>query len=144
MAQFTNENVVTGAVDVNNFPAVQDVDVTATVGLTDAQLRATPVPVSVSGTVATTVGGSALATVSSIVVNTTVATLSASNAAKTKVIVHNEGGVLYVKLGDNATNADYSYRLTANTMLEITGYTGIVTGIKQTGTTNAQVTEVGI
>lgn len=84
------------------------------------------------------------ATVSSVAVSTTVATLSASNAAKTKVIVFNESGTLYVKYGSGATSADYTYRLTANTALEIEGYAGLVTAIKQTGTSNAQVTEVGI
>lgn len=89
-------------------------------------------------------GGSAVATITSVSVSTTVATLSASNAAKTKVVVYNEGGTLFVKLGSGATSASYSYRLTANSTLEIEGYYGIVTGIKQTGTTNALVTEVGI
>lgn len=91
-----------------------------------------------------TFGGVAVATVTSVSVSTTVATLSASNAAKTRVIVYNEGGTLFVKLGAGATSASYSYRLTANTALEIEGYYGIITGIKQTGTTNALVTEVGI
>lgn len=91
-----------------------------------------------------TQGGAAVATVSTVIVSIVVATLSASNAAKTKVIVFNETGTLYVKLGAAATSADYSYRLTANSTLEIDGYYGIVTGIKQSGTTNAQVTEVGI
>ena len=140
--------------------------------LTDTELRATPVPVSgtvtanagtgpfpvsdnggsltvdgsvsITGTVATTVGGTALATVTSVSVSTTEATLSASNAAKSKVIVHNENGTLYVKLGSGATSASYSYRLTSNTVAEIEGYTGIITAIKQTGTSNALVTEVGI
>lgn len=96
------------------------------------------IPVTFTPSVTTT------ATVTSVSVSTTVATLSASNAAKTKVIVYNETGTLYVKLGSGATSADYSYRLTANSTLEIDGYAGIVTGIKQSGTTNAQVTEVGI
>lgn len=91
-----------------------------------------------------TFGGAAVATVTSVSVSTTVATLSASNAAKTKVVVYNEGGILFVKLGSGATSASYSYRLTANSTLEIDGYTGIVTGIKSAGTTNALVTEVGI
>lgn len=85
-----------------------------------------------------------LATVSSVSVSTTVATLSASNAAKTSVIVFNEAGTLFVKLGAGATSASYTYRLTANTALEINGYAGIVTGIKQSGITAALVTEVGI
>lgn len=128
--------------------------------LTDAQLRATPVPVSgtvsvnepvtvdgavsITGTVATTVGGTALATVTLVSVSPTVATLSASNSAKTRVIVHNEGGTLFVKLGTGASATSYSYRLVANTTLEVTGYTGIVTATKQTGTSSALVTEVGV
>lgn len=110
-----------------------------------AMAASTPVVIaSDQSAIPVTFGGSALATVSTVAVSTTVATLSASNAAKTKVVVHNETGTLYVKLGSGATSADYSYRLTANTTLEIDGYTGIVTGIKQSGSTNAQVTEVGI
>lgn len=91
-----------------------------------------------------TFGGVAVATVTSVSVSTTVATLSASNAAKTKVIVFNETGTLFVKLGAGATSASYSYRLTANSTLEIDGYYGIVTAIKAAGTSNALVTEVGI
>lgn len=84
------------------------------------------------------------ATVTSVSVSTTVATLSASNAAKTSVIIFNEAGTLFVKLGSGATSASYTYRLTANTALEVNGYAGIITGIKQTGTSAALVTEVGI
>jgi hypothetical protein len=91
-----------------------------------------------------TQGGTALATTTSVSVSTTVATLSASNAAKQRVVVFNEAGILFVKLGTGATSASYGYRLTANSALEIEGYTGIVTGIKSAGTTNALVTEVGI
>lgn len=91
-----------------------------------------------------TFGGVAVATVTSVPVSTTVATLSASNAAKTRVIVHNEAGTLFVKLGSGATSASYSYRLTANSTLEIEGYYGIVTAIKAAGSTDALVTEVGI
>lgn len=115
--------------------------VTATGPLTDAQLRATPVPI--SGTVS--VGSAAsTATVTNISVGGSSVTLSASNAAKTKVIVHNETGTLFVKLGSAASSTSYSYRLTANTLLEITDYTGIVTAIKATGNTPVLVTEVGI
>lgn len=91
-----------------------------------------------------TQGGTGTATVTSVAVSTTVATLSASNSAKTQVIVFNEAGTLFVKLGAGATSASYTYRLTANTVLEISGYYGIVTGIKSAGSTAALVTEVGI
>ena len=91
-----------------------------------------------------TVSTTTLATTTSVVVSTTVATLSVSNAAKTKVVVYNEAGTLFVKLGSGASSTSYGYRLTANSTLEIEGYAGIVTGIKVSGTTNALVTEVGI
>lgn len=115
--------------------------VTATGPLTDAELRATPVPI--SGTVS--VGAaSSIATVTNVSVGTSSVTVSASNAAKTKVIVHNETGTLFVKLGSTASSTSYSYRLTANSTVEINGYTGIVTAIKATGTTPVLITEVGI
>lgn len=100
--------------------------------------------VSITGTVATTAGGTALATVTSVAVSTTVATLSASNASKTGVVVHNESGTLFVKFGTAATSTSYSYRLTANTTLTVTGYTGIITAIKLSGSSTALVTELGI
>lgn len=140
MAVFTNENQVIGAVDVNNFPATQAV----TGPLTDTELRATPVPVTIPTPVPVTQGGTALATVTLVSVSPTVATLSVSNAAKTQVIVYNETGTLFVKLGTGASTTSYSYRLTANTVVEIDGYTGEITAIKASGTTNALVTEVGI
>lgn len=111
--------------------------VTATGPLTNAELRATPVPVSIGA-------AASVATVTSVSVSPTVATLSTSNSAKTKVIIHNEGGTLFVKLGSSASSSSYSYRLVANTTLEVTGYTGIITATKATGTSSALVTEVGI
>jgi hypothetical protein len=115
--------------------------------LTDAQLRATAVPV--SGTVSASVTNfpatsTGIATVTNIPVGTTVTTLSASNAAKLKVVIHNEAGTLFVKLGTGATASSYSYRLTANTITEITGYTGDITAIKASGSAAVLVTEIGI
>lgn len=92
-----------------------------------------------------TTGGVGVATTSTVALSTTVATLSASNSAKTQVIVHNDSGsVIYVKLGSGATTTDFSYRLTAQSTLEINGYYGIVTAIRAAGTSDARVTEVGI
>lgn len=109
--------------------------------LTDAQLRATPVPI--SGTVS--VGApTTLATVTNVSVGTSVVTLSASNASKTKVVVFNETGTLFVKLGAGASASSYTIRLTANSSWEFSGYAGIVTAIKASGTTPVLVTEVGI
>lgn len=146
------ETIESGNVAVSNFPASQpvtgpltDSELRATAvpvsgPLTDAQLRATPVPV--SGTVTTTGGSVASATVTSVVVSPTVATLAASNASRLKLIIHNENGVLFVKLGTAASSTSYSYRLTQNTVLELTQYTGEVTAIKNTGTSDCLVTEL--
>ncbi len=109
-------------------------------GLTDAQLRATPVPV--SGSLTITPATAPTASVTRVTVSTTVATLKAANAARLQLIVHNESGTLFVKLGSAATSTDYSFRLTANTLLTIDEYTGIVTAIKASGTSEAQVTEL--
>jgi hypothetical protein len=150
------------SINVGNFPATQPVSGTVTVanpGLTDTQLRATAVPVSgpltdaqlratavpISGTV-TVAGASSttLATVTSYSVGTSVLTISASNAAKTKLVIYNETGTLFVKLGSAASASSYSMRLTANTVWELSGYAGVVTAIKLSGTTPVLVTEIGI
>jgi hypothetical protein len=125
-------------INVGNFPASQPV----TGPLTDAQLRATPVPV--SGTVSVSSTGTGTATITNVSVTPVVTTLSANNVAKTKLILYNEAGTLFVKLGSGASAISYSYKLVANTSLEIEGYHGIVTGIKASGTSACLVTEVGI
>lgn len=137
MPLFTNENLVTGVVDAN----ITNPSLAVTGPLTDTQLRATPV--AISGTVSV---GSAtlLATVTNVSVGTSVVTISASNAGKQKIVVYNETGTLYVKLGLGASSSSYSTRLTANSSWEYTGYAGIVTAIKASGTTPVLVTEVGI
>lgn len=108
--------------------------VTATGPLTDAQLRATPVP--------TTEGAKTTAVVTAVTVSTTVATVLTSLASRSKFILYNEAGTLFVKLGTSATASDYSMRLTANTSWEFSGYSGVVTAIKSAGTTNLQATSV--
>ncbi len=144
---------------------VQNPSIAVTGPLTDTELRATPVPVtiptpvpvtdnggsltvdgtvSITGTVSTTVGGTAVATVTNISVGTSSTTLSASNAAKLKVVVYNEQGTLFVKLGTTASSTSFSYKLTAGAVAEISGYTGVIEAIKQSGTTAVLVTEIGI
>ena len=137
--------VVSGTVDIGTMPEVEIKNdagnpIPVTGPLTDAELRATPVPV--SGALTITPATTATAVVTSVPVSTTVATLKAANAARLNLIVFNETGILFVKLGTGASSSDYTYRLTANTTLEIDEYTGIVTGTKSAGTSNAQVTEL--
>lgn len=134
-------------IDVALSTRLADATFTARINTLGQKTMANSTPVVIASdqsSIPVSFGGSALATVTSVSVSTTVATLSASNSAKRKVIVYNEAGTLFVKLGTGATSADYSYRLTANSTLEIDGYTGAVTAIKASGTSNAQVTEVGI
>jgi hypothetical protein len=138
---------VSGTVAVSN-PGLTDTELRATPvpvsgPLTDTELRATPVPVSGTVAVSNFPGASVgTATVSRVAVSAVVATLATSNASRKKLIVHNETGTLFVKLGTGATSTDYSYRLTANALLELDTYYGEVTAIKATGSTFAQVTEL--
>lgn len=132
-AFFPATQPVSGTVSVGNFPATQPVSgtVAATQGTS---------PWVISGTVSTSGSSVNVATVSTANVSTTVATLLASAPARIKFIVYNETGTLFVKCGAGATAADYSMRLTANTSWEFAGYSGILTAIKQTGASTAQVT----
>jgi hypothetical protein len=147
----TIENLENGNVAVSNFPATQavsatDLDirnlvsgtdsVTAIGPLTDTELRATPVPVSFSTSALTP-------TVTRVPVSTSVATLAAANSARQRLVIHNESGTLFVKLGTNATSSDYTYRLVANTTLEI-GFaqSAAVTAIKASGASDVQVTSL--
>lgn len=142
------ETLENGQVSVQNFPAVQPVSDNAsslTVDAIDLDIRnlsSGTDSVTVTGTVATAPANAATATVTNVSVSPTVATLAAANASRLKLIVHNEGGTLFVKLGTGATSASYTYRLTAQSNLEITQYTGEVTAIKGTGTSNCLVTEL--
>jgi hypothetical protein len=141
-------------VDVSNFPLTYPV----TGPLTNTELRLTAVPVSgtvtadqgtspwvISGTVATVPGSIGIAAVSRIAVtNTGAVTLSLSNAAKTQVIIYNEGGTLFVKFGASASLTDNTYIMPPNSTIEINGYYGLITARKASGSTFADVTEVGI
>lgn len=138
---------IDGNIDVALSTRLAEATFTARINTLGQKTMANSTPVVIASdqsALPVTFGSTTLATVTSVSVSTSVATLSASNASKTKVVVYNESGTLYVKLGSGATSSSYSYRLTANSTLEIEGYAGIVTGIKASGTSNALVTEVGI
>ncbi len=123
MPLFTNEDVITGdvtvsgGVDVNNFPATQPISGTVTVsnpGLTDAELRASPIPVS------TTAATASSSTVTLIVSTAVSQTILAANPARKKAILFFEGSTQYVKLGATASASSYTYKISANsTDLEV-------------------------
>lgn len=143
MSVFTNEveaavinfpvtQTVNGTVSVGNFPAVQPVDDNGGSLTIDGTVSVNNFP-----------GGSVgAATVTRVAVSTTAADLAVANASRIKLIIHNETGTLFVKFGSAASSADYTYRMTANTTLEVAQYTGVVSAIKATGSSFAQVTEL--
>jgi hypothetical protein len=147
----TIETLENGNVAVSNFPATQTVaatdfdirnlasgtdSVTAIGPLTDTELRATPVPVSFSTSALTP-------TVASVSVGTSVTTLLAANSSRQRAIIHNESGTLFVKLGTGASSSDYTYRIVAQTTLEIPfAQSAAITAIKASGTSNVQVTSL--
>lgn len=146
MSIMTNEEVITNTVLVDGSAVTQPVSGTVTAnagtgtfntnGLTDAQLRATPVSVFSTPTPATT------STVTLITSTGSNITLLAANANRKKAIFWFEGSTQYLKLGAGASSTSYTYKVAANnTSIEVTGYTGI---IDSTGTSgkNILVTEL--
>lgn len=158
MSQFTNENVVSGTVTANAgtgpFPVSDNGGSLTIDGTVTANAGTGPFPVSDNGGTLTVDGtvsvdnlpgaSTATATVTSVAVGVTSTTLSVSNANKTKVIIFNESGTLFVKYGATASSTSYTTRLTANTYHEVIGYHGVIDAIKASGTTNVLVTELGI
>jgi hypothetical protein len=102
-------------------------------------------PISGSITVLNFPSPSTVANVNRVTVGTTVVTLLAANVNRKRAIIFNEVGTLRVKLGANASLTDYTYEILAsagNNRQDIDNYSGIITGIKVSGTTAVQVTEI--
>jgi hypothetical protein len=80
--------------------------------------------------------------VTSVAANAANVTLKASNAARIKLVIVNDGlGILYVKEGATATTASYTYKLLAGDVVIIDDYSGIVDGIWVGALGNAVITE---
>lgn len=83
------------------------------------------------------------ASVATVACSTTVATLLAAGAARRMIVITNAtANTLFVKFGPNASSTDFTVRLAANGYYEmpVPVYGGVITGILDTGTGNAQVT----
>lgn len=83
--------------------------------------------------------------VASVAGSATVVTLQAANTARRGLTVYNDStSALYVKLGSGASTSSFTVKLQAAATYELPypAYTGIVTGIWDTATGNARVTEV--
>lgn len=86
------------------------------------------------------------ADVTSVAQSDTVVTLLASNAARVKAYIYNEGTrILYIKLGTGATTSDFTVGLFPQNAfrLDYPAYTGQITGIwAAAGGGAAKMTEV--
>lgn len=68
-------------------------------------------------------------------------TVCAPSADREFIVVHNETGVTFVKLGSGASPSNYTYRLSSNAILELPGWKGSLTAAKATGSGWLTVTE---
>lgn len=122
-------------------PSGAATDATVATLLTNTQLRASPVPV--SGTVTTSNVTSNSITVTRVATSTTSGTALASNASRKKAIIATETGTTYVLFGAGTASAtNYTYALSANTVLEILIWTGAIQAVRSAGSGNIQVTEM--
>ncbi len=83
------------------------------------------------------------ASISRVATSTTTAELRAASAGGKGCVIHNDSaGVLFVKFGATASATSFTYRLASQTSLELPQpvYGGVIHGILDTGTGNAQVT----
>lgn len=150
MSLFTNDVVVdsiTGSVAVSNFPVTQPISGTVTVanpGLTDTQLRATPVPI--SGMVTAITSSGATATIAQVTVtNAASIVLLAANVNRKKAIVYlpTVGTKLYIGFSATTSITNFTYIFTANnSTLEVTNYTGVISAIATGASDVVNITEI--
>jgi len=91
----------------------------------------------------TVVTGATTNTISRVLTSTSSVTIKASNANRKELVVFNDSAqILYVKYGSPAGATDFTFKLLPDDHVVIDKYTGLVTGILDSGTGAAQVTEV--
>lgn len=135
---------VSGTVNVGNFPATQNVNVTGTVETEIKNDSGNPLPISGSVSVSNFPGAETIqATVTNTSVGTSAVTILAANATRRGIIITNESGTLFVKFGSGASSTSYTYRLVANTTVDLdTRYPGVISAVKVSGTTPVLSTEL--
>ena len=97
------------------------------------------------GTVTAAEPQPASSSVSRVAVTAANITLASSNTSRKGLVVYNESGTVYIKLGTTASSTDYTYRLTSDQSLELPFpiYTGRIDAIRSAaGTSQNQVTEL--
>lgn len=138
VSNFPATQPISGSVSVSNFPATQPVSGP----LTDAQLRATPVPI--SGTVSTAQVLSNSANITRVATSTSSVLLLAANANRKRLIIYIESGAgtSFIALAATAAANAYTFAAVSSTSVDLSGYTGVVSLIRSTGTSNVQITEL--
>ena len=85
------------------------------------------------------------AALSNVAGNASSVTLLASNTSRKGVFIFNDSSsILYVKFGSTASTSSFTFRLTPFALYESKSpvYTGIITGIWDSATGNARITEI--
>lgn len=116
--------------------------ITSTAGALDINVK-TPNPLPVSGTVTTAAPVSNSATVTRVATTTTSGVALASNASRKRAVIATETGTTYILFGAGTASAtNYTYALSANSVLEIPLWTGAIQVVRSAGSGNIQVTEM--
>lgn len=109
---------VVGNLGVNNWPANYPVS-NASLSSLDAKAIPSTVSSAIVTNISVTNSGGAI-------------TLLTARPARIKAILFNDNNTLYIKAGTGASNADYTWRAPANTQIDVTNYTGVITAILNT------------
>lgn len=89
----------------------------------------------------------ATAAITSPSVTTTSTTVLAANAARRQCIIHNDSASkVFIAFAATATTTAFTFELGGNSTFvsEMSSYTGIITGIKSTGSSTLRVTEITV
>ena len=82
-------------------------------------------------------------TVSSVNGSASAVNVLAGNSARRWASIHNDSpAILFLKFGTGASNTSYTVRMVAQAYYEVERYNGVITGIWQTATGSAKVTEL--
>src|SRR3990167_6203728 len=87
----------------------------------------------------------ATATLSTVVVSTVSIALAASNAARRRIVIHNDStGNVFVAFAATATVTAFTIKLGGNNVYEgpLNDYTGAISAIRSAGSSNVRVTEI--
>ena len=101
------------------------------------------IQVNTSGYIVSAPSSSSTATLANVSGSASSVTLQASNTSRKKLTIFNDSSTnLYIKYGSSASSTSFSYKLAPLDTLEEQTYTGIVTGIWDSATGAARMTEL--